>query len=768
MDGHSLFDLNIYLYPLSDNLTAPGLMIFPPNRKAARGRENDLLIVYFSLTGQTAITAEGLQTWMGKKAETFQRSSGTVTAGMRELIEAVNADLYERNIRPNRQNEQVTVNLQVAAIKREMLYLANCGNGQSFFIGTDNHLHLQDSESGGRGLGISQSVAVRFSQSTLAANDFLLLSFKTPENWTSEALAGGQTLSVDAFCRRLFNPAGETGRGVLIRFLEGTGKMQYLRYSQDTTPAPVSEPVKTAAPASVAEKTALPFKQAAVITPIAHPTHKPADMVSGTPPAVEPRQTATPSSPFVTSPRRMATKPAEESATPRGSIIQTDAVKTVVGKALRSGARIKNQANGWVKDTLQKVIPGEPEQPLYFSRGLLIFIAIAVPVIIVAIATTVYIHSGKNNLFGQYLAEAQSLSQRADTQMGDSASRLASLQESIYWLDKADAYGKTADSTALRNQVQAGLDSLEGVIRVDMTSALSEVLPSGTNITQMTATANNDLYALDSATGKVLRFTLTGSTYQQDTKFDCGPNPQSPLNNIGNLVDMVPISPDNSYNATLMAVDASGTLDYCVPADTGYIVKLSAPDMGWGAIQSISLYQNNLYVLDFKGNAVYRYQGSGIDFSDKPTLFFDDVVPPLGDALDIEEIGYELYILRGNGQMIECTYSPLKDMKSTTCQVPAPFVDTRAGQNLSVTSFPEAQFVQMRMTEAPDSSLYLLDASKDTIYHFSYARSLQRVLHPRLTDGTDSTGLTPTAFAVSPGRTLFLAYSNQIYYGQIP
>jgi hypothetical protein len=144
------------------------------------------------------------------------------------------------------------------------------------------------------------------------------------------------------------------------------------------------------------------------------------------------------------------------------------------------------------------------------------------------------------------------------------------------------------------------------------------------------------------------------------------------------------------------------------------------------------------------------------------------VVPPLSDALDIEEIGYELYILRGNGQMIECTYSPLKDMKSTTCQVPAPFVDTRAGQNLTVTSFPEAQFVQMRMTEAPDSSLYLLDASKDTIYHFSYGRNLQRVLHPRLTDGTDSTGLTPTAFTVSPGRTLFLAYSNQIYYGQIP
>jgi uncharacterized protein YqcC (DUF446 family) len=74
----------------------------------------------------------------------------------------------------------------------------------------------------------------------------------------------------------------------------------------------------------------------------------------------------------------------------------------------------------------------------------------------------------------------------------------------------------------------------------------------------------------------------------------------------------------------------------------------------------------------------------------------------------------------------------------------------------------------MRMTDAPDSSLYLLDAKSDTVYHFSYARSLQRILHPRMEDGNDSTKMIPTAFAVSPSRLLFIAYSNQIYYGQIP
>ena len=297
-----------------------------------------------------------------------------------------------------------------------------------------------------------------------------------------------------------------------------------------------------------------------------------------------------------------------------------------------------------------------------------------------------------------------------------------------------------------------------------MSLALNDVILPGVNITQMVATGT-DFYALDGISGKILRFTLNGSSYQQDTSFTCGPDAKKTLNTVGKLVDMVPISADNSYKATILAVDATGTLDYCVPESTGNIVKLTAPDGGWGAIQSISLNEGNLYVLDNGGNAVYRYEGSEVDFTKKPELFFGQVIPPLGDALDIEVSGDELYILRGNGEMIECTYSTIEDTK---CQNPAKYLDTRNGQSSTVESFPEAQFSQMRITDSPDSSIYLLDSSKDTIYHFSYLRSLQRVLHPRLSDGTNSTSLIPSAFAVSTSRVLFIAYSNQIYFGQIP
>jgi hypothetical protein len=774
MDGHPLFDLNIYTYPIFEKMTAPGLMIFPPTGKVARGRENNLLIVYFTLSGQTAITTEGLHTWMEKKAESFHRNPGTVTAGMRELIESVNLDLYQRNTRPGRQNSQVELDLQVAVIKREMLYLANCGRGQCFFIGGGNSLHLRNIDQSSRGLGCSQAVGARFSQCIINSNDLLLLSFNTPENWTEELMAGGQQLSSENFARRLFNSPDSSGRGLIIRFQEGTGKVSYLRYTQAPVRPAVIETIQ-AGPEAVLppaeEKSEIPFKNLGPDTVLRTTTPLPAEKPNSSLPSfssvnqvgsgqsVKNQAARQPQQGYV---------PAVESkaAAPREPLIETDAIKSAVGKTLRTGAKVKRQASDWVKQALQKVAPGKPDQPVQFSRGLLIAIAVVVPVIIATIAILTFVNHA-NSTTPQYLALAQKLYQQAGNAGTDGATRLTDYQQSIYWLDKADSYGKSSDSIALRNTVQASIDTLQGVISVDMVNATSDVLLSGTNISQMSAT-NTDLYALDSSSGKVLRFSLNGGTYQEDKSFDCGPNPKNPISNLGPLVDMVSISPDNSYNATILAVDAKGTLDYCVPGDTGYIVKLSAPDMGWGKIQSISLYQSNLYVLDNKDNAVFRFEGSGIDFPDKPTLFFDEEIPPLADALDIEEIGYELYILRGNGQMVECTYSPLKDMKSTTCLAPAPFVDTRAGKNSTVNSFPDAQFVQMHLTESPDSSLYLLDASKDTIYHFSYLRNLQRVLHPRLTDGNDSTKLIPTSFTVSSSRILFLAFSNRIYYGQIP
>ena len=385
----------------------------------------------------------------------------------------------------------------------------------------------------------------------------------------------------------------------------------------------------------------------------------------------------------------------------------------------------------------------------------------------VIIAASVYIRNGKSQQFELYFLQGQQYALQAENQVNDAPTRLASLQQSLYWLEKAADYGHTPESDLLRTKVQTALDNIQGIVRLNLKSLTDQSVIGDVSISQMAATTT-DLYVLDDKTGRVFRFYLSGSGYQHDSEFDCGPNAANPMNTIGKLVDILPLPVGNQFKATLFGIDATGNIEFCIPGDSGISTVLNPPDMGWGNIKSVSLFQNYLYLLDIGGNAVYRYQGSGISFEEKPTLYFDNQIPSLVDALDIEVNGDELYILRSNGEMVDCTYSHIKDYKLTECNDPAPYSDMRTGQAPQAINFPEAQFSQMRMTSAPDSSIYLMDVNGGTIFHFSLQRNLQRILHPRFPDQPDNVRIPLTAFAVSPGKVAFLAYGNKVFYAPLP
>jgi hypothetical protein len=788
-----LFDINFYTFPIatSEKPLYPGFLVLLPPKKAARGRESDILILYFKLNGRSAITDTGLKTWLENKASSYHRNPGTVTAGMRAIFEDINEDLLERNSRFAKQNGQVSGNLEIMVLKKSTVYLAVSGEGTGHLITTSGYETASD-DSNIRGLGLSQTATVRFVQSSVSSGDFLILAHDSPQTWTREAFTGSQKLTNEALYRHLFTAEVGSSQGVLIRFKEGSGKIIMLKPRLGEVvieaPAPVMTPVeenRPQTPKSGVVERVQPFivsdQRSSGQVPMENGKRVNSDQ--------QPQIRLTPQSgrvhgaPAQTPTVRPVVPPDKQEITSSNSLDESigrgkraissipfpssDEVKVAVGGALRKGAEVKQKTEGWTKSALQKVLPGPSDQPLKFSKGVLTFIAIAVPVIIVAIAASIYVRNGRNSLFEGYLAQAQQLSMRADSQGTDASLRLSSLQESLYWLDKADQYGKSDESTQLRNEVQAELDEIQGVTRINMVQAVNSTLPSGTAIIQMVI-SNADLYALDGTTGRVFRFTQSGSEYIQDTSFDCGPNESNQIASIGHLVDMVPISIDNSYGAAIMAIDSQGKLDYCVPGESGYIVSLEPPDMGWVSISSITLNQGNLYVLDVRGNAIYRYEGTGNQFAEKPTLFFDETIPSLTEAIDIEVVGYELYILRSNGELVECTYSPLKDMKSTECTDPASYNDSRTGKVIKTDNFTNATFTQMHMTQAPDSSLYFLDTLGKSIYHLSYARNLQRILYPRLTDGENIDQYSPTAFYVSSTRQVFMAFGGLIYYGQMP
>ncbi|MBA4385206.1 MAG: hypothetical protein C0410_10765 [Anaerolinea sp.] len=797
-----MFDINLFAINLEQGVeqnSLPGLVAISPPRKTARGRENDTVIAMVQISGSSGIAADSLNAWLSKKLEGYYQTAGTVTFAMKTLVEALNSDLLERNLKRVKEGARMSAALNIVVLRRESLYLLNIGPAKAWFAGKTEALEFSDSDNQGRGLGVDQNLVCRFSTCELVENDTLVISCQPPEFWKEETFAGCNALTNEAVSRRLFNQTGPDLKAVFMRLIPGKGLVKQeplpgrssAQSVAESKAAPEVEPESWAPPVAVAASIAeapipassipvasfpavewsRPSNSTIESTPVSRPSSQmevPVEEQFESPNEFERTEEIQPNQPVMnlTLRRRIGTR-LQNPESQEEKTIGPSTAQVTAGKVTRTMVSSANKMGSSFSSFMQKILPVMADEPLKMSRSALIGIAILVPMVIVILAGLVYKSSGESKLFNQNLILAQQYAIQAETQVNDPPLYLASLQQSMYWLDKAESFGQNDTSASLRVKVQGELDILQGVQRLEMAEVIPGGLQAGSVVTQMVATPT-DLYLLDGTSGTIKRYSLGSSGYQLDEAFDCGPNEKNPLNTLGKLVDMVPVDVNNSFKATIMAVDASGNTEFCIPGTAGVASGLTPPDQGWKNLKSIALFNNYLYVLDIGGNAVYRYEGTGIQFESKPTLFFDNQIPVLTEAVDIEVNGDELYILRSNGQMVECTYSHMKDYKLTECQDPAPYGDMRTGQSANSITFPEAKFIQMRMTDAPDSSIYLLDGTAKALYHFSLQRNLQKILHPRFIDGANLDRVAPTAIVVSSARIIFMAFGSQIYYAPLP
>ncbi len=779
----------IHLFNGLQRAELPGLIVLAPPRGAARGREQDFIFGYYHAPDSTPESDVKQQEWLKKTVESFYKTPGTVTSGMRQVIEKLNNDLLTRNLDRSKEGARSSASLCLAVLHHGILFYTGLGAIRSFVITRTESLDSQESEPPTRGLGISQAISPKFQQAEIHANDLIIFTPAPPLTWTSGSFVGSAELSIEALRRRLSNGVGPELKAALFRFVEGNGKALPLnmRFAQSETTQPESSVQPTvkapAVPDQLPVQSMLMVEQPAPQSIAQAPaTIREFPLQNGTPVVQNAEQHSEPVLAQTVRPAVDLSASSSPRIVVRPPVEEPDADRKPVQPRPRSGpspaaivaARTIGHLNGFFarlktssSKLLQQMLPGVRESGIHLSTPAMLIISIVVPLLVVAIGASFYNRVGRAQEFENYLAKAQEFNVQAAAQTSDPTARLATLQQAMYWLDLAGKYGASDTYTDLRSQTQAGLDSLNGIQRLTLSPALAVALDPGANISQMIAT-QTDLYLLDSTTGKVLRYFYAGSMFQKDPLFDCGPN-QSPLGSpIGAIVDMTALPGGNSFNASLLAVDGAGNIEYCMPGDTGLVNTLNAPDSGWGKLQSITLSQSTLYVLDSAMNAVYRYEGNGVEFPDKPMLFFDAQIPSLTNAIDIEINGDELYILRSSGELVECTYSYLKDYKPTVCQDPAPYGDMRAGQTPQAVSFPEVQFIQMHMTPAPDSSIYIMDQKGKTVYHFSLQRNLQRVYLPSFSNSASMDKLTASAFAVSPGRLMFIAFQNDVQFTQLP
>jgi hypothetical protein len=737
---------NLEIYPICINegsveSTLPGLITLVPPRKCARGRESDQLIAFIHITGNTSITPEALDAWMQKKAALFYSMPGSVTSALRLMAEAINNELLDRNLRKAQAGSQVNGSLSLVVLRKETIYSVVIGQARVFQLTKEGVVEWLDRENHAKGLGVNQAITCVFNQNKLSVGDGLLLAPLGSPLWSSDTLQNAHGLKAEGIGRRLLNQHPPNLRAAFVKLSEGKGITSLNTFFPEQNGGEI---------AGFAARTSLTESIQGDGSAVDHPVaieEVDAQLPEGTGavPGLEGEE--------ITSPVLELYTGAEEARREDSPVHVT---------------RARNhRAEKPVEERKPKSITLPNGEAISVPRYMYLLLAIAVPIIVVIIAASVYINQGRSQQFTYYYGEGQKYAQEAELTRDDPVMHSFNLQAALMYLQKANEFGASEDSKSLLTGVQVELDKLQGVVRLAMMPLESNAKLNNVNITQMVAT-NTDLYLLDSVSGKALHLDLVGDQYVLDEGFDCGPNPNNPINRIGKIVDMIGLPTGNSFGATLFGIDAYGNIEFCIPGESGVVSSLMAPDAGWKEIKAVSMYQNYLYLLDPGNNGVFMYYGQGILFEDKPVLFFDNFIPDMNEAVDIEVYADELYVLRSSGEMVECTYSHLKDYKLTECTDPAPFRDTRAGQEPEAVTFSDSQFIQMRMTPAPDSSLYLLDAHGNGIYHFSLLRNLQKILQPGFADPEFAPRYTVTSVAFSPGRMVFLAFGNQVYTAFMP
>jgi hypothetical protein len=391
----------------------------------------------------------------------------------------------------------------------------------------------------------------------------------------------------------------------------------------------------------------------------------------------------------------------------------------------------------------------------------MVFIAVVIPVLVVTIASVVYLRFGQSVQYDELYSQAQSEAARAMSETDPGRQRDA-WNNAINLLDQAERYRETDQSKQLRSQAQSSYDNLMGVVRLEFIPALANGLGATTHISRMAAN-ESDLYMLDAEHGNILHAAFTGRSLEMDSAFNCQPGTYAGYQ-VSTLVDLLALPKVNAAGATVLGIDSSGNLLYCSPGQVPQAIPLPAlPNTNWGRITSFALDAGNLYVLDATARAVWVFVGKDSTFIDAPYFYFGNQIPNIDNAIDLTVSGDDLYLLHADGHLSTCTYSRIAETP-THCVDPAPFQDIfPAHQGLNI--FEQAHFTQMSLTSLPNSVLLLLDSENQSVFRFSpRSLELQNQVKGFAGQGNPFRSAPVSAMAVSPNYVLYLAIGNQIYF----
>ncbi|RMF43458.1 MAG: hypothetical protein D6755_10320 [Anaerolineae bacterium] len=698
------------------------LWVAPLPARVARRRERERLFLHLVLLGNAPITEKQSLEVYRRLTGVYYSTSGTASGAMRAVAQALNGWLLRRNRTLAQSGQQSLGVLTMGVLRPNGLYLGQSGPLHLLAVTAEGAVHWPPSELGGRGLGVSRIPSVRYHQVPLHPGDTLLFSVRPSPAWTLERLAASTTQSLESAHGDFASQPDADPWAVLLRAQEGRGEVRVFSGAET---APAAETQEESVPAAEA-----------VESPGEDEPHAGESASAG-----------------AEEPPKAASAPSKKARLPRFRLPELHPLQWLAPLllALWDGlGRAAGNTRRLLGALAVRLLPEDPALP----SSMMAFIAVAVPLLVVAVASTVYFQQGKDDLYQAYYEQAQVYLAQADLAEED-ASRREAWEKALQALDNAERYQVTDESQAMRQGLLEKLDTRAGIVRLDFQPAIYGGLARSIVVRRILP-LDDDLYLLDERTGAVVRAQLTSRGYQVDASFRCGPTPR-----VGALVDIVPMPRGNSMSAVLMGMDADGNVLYCRIGEAALEAALPSPNGNWGLPRALDLYAGNLYLLDPhpRANAVWVYPGDTGTFRALPVFFFDSQVPSLEGAIDLARTPDDLYLLHSDGHLTQCVIG--SGGAETRCEDPAPLRDERPARAGAPPAFEGAHFVQVQYVAPPDPALYLLDAQNEAVYLFSLQLRFLRQYRP-LRPLADTPA---TAFAVhNRARRVFLAFGNEVYF----
>ena len=769
------FDLTTYSF---ENHQKRLLYTASAGKGAARGREEDSLIIKLWPSDAVSLSDELLEQTLSKLATAYFKTGGSVTNAMRSLADGLNKAFLSGNSQLQEKDTWQTTSLLVGVIHHETLFIGINGKAEALLVRKTGREQFLDRELDPRGLGLSSVVHPRFFQTAVTDGDFVLLAQEIPADLLASERLKADTASLGELVPLLV----ETdvirltfGEGLSLKArleVKPTQPVQQLQEVEEVpTELEASVPQELEWPEEVLEVSEIEeengsladdlFRNVPSVGFSAAPENKPEQQPEEPPAAVVEPPIISESSAVL--PKEPVEEEVQEKETQSAPIFDVEQFKTGALQGVAKGASFLKGVEEKTEAIIQKSgdkkrEEGKPVSELSALTKWLI--AILVPLLLVGVTTFIYLSQGQGNEYGYFLAQAEASANNAAVMQTDELKR-DGWNQTIEWLDKAAAYQKSEEVNALYLRARLALDELDGAKRLIYKPAFAPGLFPGMNVTNIIS-LNRDLYLLDHNSGEVKHLTLQSQGYSLDETFQCVPGTFSGVQ-VGKLVDMLAVPINNPAKAPILAIDAAGNILFCSVGASPTAAALLPPDGGWQNLKSIAFDSGKLLVLDSGANAIWIYRGFSSNFDQVPVSYFDALPVQLQDAIDLAANKDELFLLHADGHSSHCLASQISGL--VTCDDPYPYQDVTNGK--AGEDFASLKFNQMAYSPPPDPSIYYLDPDGAELYQFSLRLNLNQVLRSGLNDGSLPTDRA-TAFAVAANRQVFLAFGNAVYYAILP